>query len=351
MTISIIERAQRYITHMPPSIQGSGGSDAIYKVALSLAKGFFLPEREAFPILSEWNQTNADPPWSESELLHKLRDASNSTHVPDRYLLKDQDAFKTRARIKRVPKARYFLASRGGYSAADLAQKAAKQAAWTPLRPLTGGEKSAIAALRHCPGAAVDILSQCDRLMADEDRPGCFILTDGRSDGRGHRQYRNLNGSAFHHGKKSDNTKGSAAKGFFSLSHDRRLDPDELIFITEGTISLLESISIQWLCEGRANRWHFLAAHSAASTFAAEPKILEAIAGHHCRIMPDPGETGTDAAKAWRNELRALGCTVDRARLPDGFQDLKTILAAGSDGFAAARSLLAYPANRKGGQE
>jgi hypothetical protein len=178
----------------------------------------------------------------------------------------------------------------------------------------------------------------------DDSRPDCYVLTDGR----GFRQYRRWNGQPFRHGGKSHNLKGSLAKGFLTLGN-RKLDPADLVFIVEGAIGLLELVAIQWLCAPHARRWYMVAAHSAASTFAADPELLAAIAGHHVRIMPDPNEAGTKAACAWRDELRTVGCTVDRARMPKGFQDLRVILAAGSDGIAAARSILTYPTHSKSG--
>ena len=346
MTSSLIDRARNYLATMPPSIQGSGGGIAAFKAAVVAVRGFNLPDDESLGLLLRWN-TACLPPWLERELLAKIKSAHRQSRKPYGYLLGDNDrpTGKTSPGLPPPPQ------PRRGYDPAELAQKASLQAAFPDPRQVTKQEQGTIARLRSTPLAAVGILSQNGRLMADDTRPGCFLLTDGRTDGRGHRQYRNLDGSPFYHGQKSDNAKGSAGKGFFSLSHDRRLDPDELIFISEGTISLLETVSIQWLCEGRARRWHFLAAHSAASTFAAEPALLRAIAGHHCRILPDPGKAGTIAARAWGDELRAVGCQVDFAKMPDGFQDLRFILTAGTDGVAAARSILQYPSlARKGWQ-
>jgi hypothetical protein len=34
-----------------------------------------LSEVEAYVAMQVWNRTNAEPPWSERELLHKVRDA------------------------------------------------------------------------------------------------------------------------------------------------------------------------------------------------------------------------------------------------------------------------------------
>lgn len=342
MSLTIIERARRYIRQMDASLQGANGSGAIFAVAVILVRGFNLDHETALLLLREWNELKSVPLWSDRDLVAKLNSAARDGKMACGHLLEDTN-HRPRTTGKPLPNVPLSLAPRRGYSAEELDRKAAQQAEWPSLVDLTGRHRGAIGHLRNCPGAPVDILAHCNRLMFDPARPDCFALDDGRSDGRGHRQYRKFAGSVFPHGKKSDNARGSAAKGFFTLSLERRLDPDELIFITEGSISLLEAVALQWLCEGRARRWHFLAAHSAASTFAAEPKLLKAIAGRHCRIMRDPGTVGRDAAKAWRNELFAAGCTVDFPKMPAGFQDLKTILSAGSDGVSAARSILRYP--------
>jgi hypothetical protein len=56
------------------SIQGSRGSDACFRVACILRDAGLSPE-ESLAYLLEWNQSCADPPWSVTELEHKVRDA------------------------------------------------------------------------------------------------------------------------------------------------------------------------------------------------------------------------------------------------------------------------------------
>lgn len=339
---------------MPPAISGAGGRSALYRACI-VPYGYGLSKADTLEVMVKWNAEKCLPPFKERDLALTVEAASKSGIAPDFYLPRERDgegdkpARKASATSKAPASAPRQPEPRQGYDAATIAERAAIQAKWPIPRHLTGLEKGAFATLRNLPVAAVDIACQNARLMADDSRPGCVLLTDGRTDGRGHRQYRNLDGSPFPHGKKSDNVKDSAGKGFFTLSHSRSLDPDELVFVSEGTISLFEALACQWLCEGKARRWHFLAAHSCWSTFAAEPALLKAIAGRHVRILPDDNEDGIKAGKAWRDELRAVGCTVDRARLPKGFQDLRIILAAGSDGVAAARSILTYPTPSKSG--
>ena len=346
--LTAFERAGMYLSQVAGSISGSGGHAAAFNAAMVPVRGFCLPDDQSQSLLLEWNE-KCIPPWNHNDLVAKIKSAHRDGRRSYGYLLADDD-HRPHYTGRAAPSVPQAPQQRQGYTSEEQAEKAAKQALWPIPRPLTAKEGGAVAYLRECPQAAVEILSQNRRLMADDARPGCFLLTDGRTDGRGHRQYRNLDGAPFHHGQKSDNAKGSAGKGFFCLSYLRQLDPDELVFITEGSISLLEAVACQWLCEGRARRWHPLAAHSAASTFNAEPDLLQSIAGHHARILPDAGRAGTAAARAWRDELRAVGCRVDFATLPDGFQDLGKLLATGSDGVTAIRSILTYPTtNRNGG--
>jgi|GEM_PF-553891 len=77
MSVSISERASRYVSRMEPSVSGSGGHDALFAVACTLVHGFALNEGDAMSILSEYNQRCA-PPWSERDLAYKLRSAAGS---------------------------------------------------------------------------------------------------------------------------------------------------------------------------------------------------------------------------------------------------------------------------------
>jgi len=70
----IISRATRYVATIPGAIEGQNGSGVAYHVACVLVEGFGLSVADAMPIMQGWNQT-CQPPWSESELLHKLQSA------------------------------------------------------------------------------------------------------------------------------------------------------------------------------------------------------------------------------------------------------------------------------------
>ena len=70
-----IEAARAYIRKIPGAISGNGGHNVTFKVARVLVRDFALSEHDAMTLFQEWNET-CEPPWSESELRHKLHDAS-----------------------------------------------------------------------------------------------------------------------------------------------------------------------------------------------------------------------------------------------------------------------------------
>lgn len=54
------------------AVSGQGGHNETYKVVCYL-KESGMDELEAWAVLHRWNMTNANPPWNEKELLHKLK--------------------------------------------------------------------------------------------------------------------------------------------------------------------------------------------------------------------------------------------------------------------------------------
>lgn len=87
--LSIFERAQKYVAKMDAAIQGAGGSSATMAVARVLLDGFALSHDDALAILREYSE-RCSPPWSESELLHKLRSVKTTGTGS---LLQDGDSY------------------------------------------------------------------------------------------------------------------------------------------------------------------------------------------------------------------------------------------------------------------
>lgn len=71
-----IKNPIKYISRII-AVSGSGGHNATFRAACVL-KNNGIPETEALAIMVEWNMTNAQPPWTTRELLHKVRSAYES---------------------------------------------------------------------------------------------------------------------------------------------------------------------------------------------------------------------------------------------------------------------------------
>jgi len=82
-----IERASRYLDRCPAAISGQGGHNATFRVACALVHGFGLDASPALNALSQWN-ARCVPPWSESELRHKITSAmATASRKPRGWLL------------------------------------------------------------------------------------------------------------------------------------------------------------------------------------------------------------------------------------------------------------------------
>lgn len=89
-----VERAALYLSKIPPAVSGQGGHDATYHAACVLVQGFGLSEAEAESLMSEYSQ-RCDPPWSESEIRHKIQSAASAPcNRPIGYLLGKSVAYK-----------------------------------------------------------------------------------------------------------------------------------------------------------------------------------------------------------------------------------------------------------------
>lgn len=72
---SVIERARKYLAKLPGAVSGQFGHDTTFHAACILILGFGLANDQAYPLLSEWNQT-CQPPWGERDLRRKLAEAA-----------------------------------------------------------------------------------------------------------------------------------------------------------------------------------------------------------------------------------------------------------------------------------
>jgi RepB DNA-primase from phage plasmid len=79
--LPIVERAKRYLASVPPAISGQHGDVHTFRVCCRLTRGFALDDDQALHVLFEWN-ARGQPPWSEAELLDKVRRARRYGREP-----------------------------------------------------------------------------------------------------------------------------------------------------------------------------------------------------------------------------------------------------------------------------
>ena len=86
-SMTVIERARRYVAAIPGAVSGQGGHNQTFAVASAVVHGFALEEGDAWIVIAEYN-ARCNPPWSERELQHKIRSAMQSpSQRPRGYLL------------------------------------------------------------------------------------------------------------------------------------------------------------------------------------------------------------------------------------------------------------------------
>lgn len=81
-----LDRARRYLERMPGAISGSGGHRSTFAAAVALVRGFGLEPDDALRLLVEIHNPLCAPPWSEQELRHKVRQASQRGRLPHGFL-------------------------------------------------------------------------------------------------------------------------------------------------------------------------------------------------------------------------------------------------------------------------
>jgi hypothetical protein len=80
-------RIRHYLSRCAGAVSGQGGHNKTFSVACLLVHGFALSESDALGFISEWN-SKCSPPWTERELLHKIRGAIASPEMkPHGYML------------------------------------------------------------------------------------------------------------------------------------------------------------------------------------------------------------------------------------------------------------------------
>ena len=79
------ERAQRYLSKMPPAKEGEGGDEQTLKAAFA-GPAFGLTEDQFWPLLNQYN-ARCEPPWNTTELQIKMENGYRYNQRPFGYLL------------------------------------------------------------------------------------------------------------------------------------------------------------------------------------------------------------------------------------------------------------------------
>jgi hypothetical protein len=89
-----MDRILRYIVKVDPAVSGKGGSNPTFRLANTLVWGFELTTEQAHPFMTMYSMQKCDPPWSETEISHKLEDALEADHgsKPRGYLWGEESA-------------------------------------------------------------------------------------------------------------------------------------------------------------------------------------------------------------------------------------------------------------------
>lgn len=306
---TILERASAYLAKMPVSVAGQGGHAAAFNAALALVKGFDLGEQEALIPMAEWNAACL-PPWPESKLRRKLRDAAAS-QKPAGYLLGTSNE---PARERITPDFE-----------SEAERKARQRMAWPEFRSLREDEIRQVAASRGILPDAVDLLNRRGIVRGGSiDGHASFIMR-----GENFAQARRLDGEplASHEGApiKTKTLCGSDGKGF--IGHNLLTSQASNVLLVEGCVGLIEAVAALLLADTR-QAWAAVAAKTSGSRFAHDPALLRALRGRRVVIVADRGKAGREAAASWLESLKAQATETRVLRLPQPFSDLGDLLKA-----------------------
>ncbi len=87
----IVDRASKYAATIDAAISNGRGHNNAFRGVCKVVRGFGLTAEEAFSILAPWNQEKCQPPWSDTELRHKIDEAISKGKDDWEGLLNDRD--------------------------------------------------------------------------------------------------------------------------------------------------------------------------------------------------------------------------------------------------------------------
>ena len=155
-----LDTAKAYLDKLPPAISGGGGHAATFAAACWSVR-FGLSDADALASLLEYNR-RCQPPWTENELVHKLRDARRVAGGDDRTWQQPKPAERVIWRIER----------RAPREVDPVAPRAADRVAPRAVEPVTAPPTADRLVLKSPEPASMPPLAPADRCPMIPPPPG-----------------------------------------------------------------------------------------------------------------------------------------------------------------------------------
>ena len=314
---SVLNRARAYLSKIPGAVSGADGHRQTFVAACALAR-FGISQSEAWPMLSSWNLT-CQPPWSESDLQHKLNDAFRKS--------------------KLLPR---FAESNSRQPTHDDLTPEQNRARWPQFKNPKAKDLHQIGELRNIGDDGLALAVQRGLLhCADYGGQRCWIVTDAS---RVNAQARRLNGQPF---ARQDGTTAKA----LTLPGSRASWPVGLgeaesfrnVMLVEGGPDLLAAHHFITVEE---KDFTCCAVAMLGSSQRIPESCLPLFAGKHVRIFPHVDTSGQKAAAQWAKALTPVAAQVDvfcfdGLRRVDGVpvKDLNDLFWINADDFENEREI------------
>jgi hypothetical protein len=88
--LSAVQKRALTLLRTKEAIQGQGGDKITWTASLYLIRDFALTMEQALPVMLKWNATHCHPPWSEKDLIRKLRRAEQEPGPRGRLLAESE---------------------------------------------------------------------------------------------------------------------------------------------------------------------------------------------------------------------------------------------------------------------
>lgn len=99
-----VERCRRYVDRCPNAVEGQGGDNQLLQIANVIFWGFGLSKNQGWDIFQDYNVRKCIPPFDESVLEHKFRQATGESHInkPFGYLNEQEDFSAVEKSIRNI---------------------------------------------------------------------------------------------------------------------------------------------------------------------------------------------------------------------------------------------------------